>query len=265
MFALQRSFGGRQGLPGGRGPGTSSTGAGPRRMMIGGAVAKKDSALTAILHHIRSLELYAERNGARLVRTTLPECVAGRVFRNLILVRTGQSPEQELLTLVHELTHWLVHRDAASHVLCTLFEYEAEAVEALVMTHLGLRAGLDPRDRNEENPTDGLLSASVTRVVRASRGICAALDLKERRPASEPQTAVDVEATAGKEVVLEYEAHRVSDFVGLSQALQGHRRSELVEHFRAHGGKDLGVGEARRNRADADAVAGQFLGPDHAH
>jgi|APFre7841882630_1041343.scaffolds.fasta_scaffold04447_3 hypothetical protein len=187
-------------------------------MMMSAAVAKKDSALTAILDHIRSLELYAERNGARLVRTTLPECVAGRVFRNLILVRTGQSPEQELLTLVHELTHWLVHRDARSYLLCTLFEYEAEAVEALVMARLGLSAGFDPRDRNEDSPTDGLLSASVTRVVRASRGICAALNLNER-PASEPQAAVDLEATAGEKIILEDEAHRMSDFLGLAQAL----------------------------------------------
>jgi hypothetical protein len=146
--------------------------------------------LTTILHHIRSLELYAERSGARLVRTSLPECVAGRVLRNLILVRTGQSPEQELLTLVHELTHWLVHWDTRSHVLCTLFEYEAEAVESLVMAQLGLRPDIDPGDRYEQSPTDGLLSASVTRVVRASRGICAALGLNER-PASEPQTAVN--------------------------------------------------------------------------
>ncbi len=64
------------------------------------------------------------------------------------------------------------------------FEYEAEAVEALVMLQLGLR----PR---EESPTDGLLPASVSRVVRASRGICGALGLHEG-PASEPQTAVDL-------------------------------------------------------------------------
>jgi len=168
-------------------------------MMMSAAVAKKDSALTAILDHIRSLELYAERNGARLVRT-------------------GQSPEQELLTLVHELPHWLVHPDARSYLLCTLFEYEAEAVEALVMVRLGLSAGFDPRDRNEDSPTDGLLSASVTRVVRASRGICAALNLNER-PASEPQAAVDLEATAGEKIILEDEAHRMSDFLGLAQAL----------------------------------------------
>jgi hypothetical protein len=146
----------------------------------------RDPALNLTLHYIRALELYAERSGARLVRTTLPECVAGRVSRNLILVRIGQSPEQELSTLVHELTHWLVHRDARSHVLCTLFEYEAEAVEALVMAQLGLRPGQTAGDRNEHSPTDGLLSASVTRVVCASSGICAALGLEERPKASEP-------------------------------------------------------------------------------
>ena len=208
--------------------------------------------LTAILDHIRSLEFYAERNGARLVRTSLPECVAGRVFRNFILVRSGQSPKQELSTLVHELTHWLVHRDEPTHLTCTLFEYEAEAVEALVMAQLGLRPVSDPRDRDEDGPTDGLLSASVTRVLRASKGICAALGLNdggqnERQPVSEPQAAVDLEATPGKEIVFEYEAHRMGDFVRFSQALQRHRGGEFVEHFRAHGGEDVGMGEARRD------------------
>ena len=144
-----------------------------------------------ILHHIRSLESYVERSGARLVRTSLPECIAGRQLRDLILVRTGQSPEQELMTLVHELTHWLVHSQERSHMLCTVFEYEAEAVESLVMAQLGLRPDIDPGDRYGQSPTDGLLPASVSRVVRASRGICAALGL-DVRPASEPQTAVDL-------------------------------------------------------------------------
>ena len=33
---------------------------------------------------------------------------------DLITLRAGLSPEQELLTLVHELTHWLAHRDCAT-------------------------------------------------------------------------------------------------------------------------------------------------------
>ena len=174
--------------------------------------------MTAIHDHIRSLEGYVERSGARLVRTTLPECVHGRVCCDLITLRSGLSPEQELLTLVHELVHWLAHRDACPGLYCTVFEYEAEAVEALVMTRLGMeRPGLDALDF--DRPTDGLLSASVTRVNWASSCICGALGLETERPPSETQTSVHVEAAAGKEIVLEYEQHGVGDFLGLSQAL----------------------------------------------
>ena len=76
-----------------------------------------------------------------------------------------------------------------------------------------------PGDRGEESPTDGLLSASVSRVVRASRRICAALGLEMEGPASEPQAAVDLEATAGEEIVLEYEQHGMGDFLGPPEAL----------------------------------------------
>ena len=101
----------------------------------------------AIIDHIRSLEGYVERSGARLVRTSLPEWVHGRVCCDLITLRTGLSPEQELLTLVHELVHWLAHRDACPGLYCTVFEYEAEAVEALVMRRLGMpRPGLEAVD-----------------------------------------------------------------------------------------------------------------------
>jgi hypothetical protein len=152
--------------------------------------------LTAITDHIRSLEIYAERGGARLVRESLPDGVGGRVFSDLIMLRAGLTPEQELLTLVHELTHWLAHRDAHSGFECTLFEYEAEAVEALVMARLGLpRPRLacdDPADLDSASPTDGLVSASVRRVVWASGRICAALGLDAERSRSEPQAAVDL-------------------------------------------------------------------------
>jgi hypothetical protein len=175
-------------------------------------------AVTAIHDHIRSLEGYVERCGARLVHTPLPEWVHGRVCCGLITLRTDLSPEQELLTLVHELVHWLAHRDACPGPYCTVFEYEAEAVEAVVMTRLGMElTGLDVVDF--ERPTDGLLSASVTRVNWASSRICGALGLETERPPSEPQTPVHVEAAAGKEIVLEYEQHGVGDFLGLSQAL----------------------------------------------
>jgi hypothetical protein len=137
--------------------------------------------------HIRSLEAYLSRCGARLVRGTLPESVHGRMGHDQITVRAGLDSEQELLTLVHEIAHWLAHRNAGlppTHcAACTIFEYEAEAVEALVMSRLGL-------SRTPQDPTDDLLSASVARVTFASNRICQALGLEvlspiaaDRRPA----------------------------------------------------------------------------------
>jgi hypothetical protein len=133
--------------------------------------------MATILDHIRSLESYVERSGARLVRSPLPECVHGRVFSDLIMLRAGLDPEQELLTLVHELTHWLTHRNPCLQYPCTVFEYEAEAVEALVMARLGLRFSSDQIETEGDDPTDGLLSASVKRVVWASSRICDALGI----------------------------------------------------------------------------------------
>jgi len=131
--------------------------------------------MATIVDHIRSLESYAERSGARLVRSPLPEWVDGRVFRNLIMLRADLNPQQELLTLVHELTHWLTHRDPCLEHPCTVFEYEAEAVEALVMARLGLESPSDQIAAVGDDPTDDLLSASVKRVVWASSRICDAL------------------------------------------------------------------------------------------
>ena len=138
--------------------------------------------MSPILHHIQSLESYAERNGAKLVCGNLPEPVHGRVMRDHITLRPDLDPEQHLLALVHELTHWIAHRnDGPGTPLphCTIYEYEAEAVEALVMARLGLKAperhcGPEPGDA----PTDGLLSSSVTRVVTTTERICQALGLE---------------------------------------------------------------------------------------
>jgi hypothetical protein len=131
--------------------------------------------MATILDHIRSLESYIERSGARLVRSPLPEWVHGRVFSDLIVLRSDLEPEQELLTLVHELTHWLTHQDPDPQHPCAVFEYEAEAVEALVMARLGLQFPSDRIDAEGDDPTDDLLSASVRRVVWASGRICDAL------------------------------------------------------------------------------------------
>jgi len=124
------------------------------------------------------LESYVERSGARLVRTTLPEAVHGRVSSDLITLRAGLDPEQELLTLVHELAHWLAHRGMNPTAPSTIFEYEAEAVEALVMSQLGLACPVHDPNLGNDCPTDGLLFASVARVRWASGRICRALGVE---------------------------------------------------------------------------------------
>ena len=152
-----------------------------RMMAITPKGFRQDLKMSAILRHIESLERYALLSGAQLTRGDLPESVEGRVAEGLITLQTRLSPERELVALVHELTHWLAHRPESEHPCGpsqTVYEYEAEAVEALVMARLGLaRADADTAPGEESQPTDGLLSSSVARVIATSRRICQALGL----------------------------------------------------------------------------------------
>src|SRR5271167_2009262 len=176
--------------------------------------------MTSIAYCIHLLETHIERSGALLERSNLPPCVHGRICRDLITLRRGLSPEQELVALVHELAHWLAHRDPRCAMDCTLYEYEAEAVEALVMERLGLpHSRLDCGVSYRSSPTDNLLSASVARVTSASARICAALRPLAQPPGSKTQAAIDLETAAGKEIVFEYEEYGMGDFLGLPEAL----------------------------------------------
>ena len=165
--------------------------------------------MTGIPQHIAALEHYAHRRGLRLCRVALPECLHGRQRGDQIVLRTGLAPEQELRVLVHELTHWLVHRERQFAIQCTIFEYEAEAVEALVMQRLGVLG--------EEAAAESLLAHSVRRVACARDQICAALGL-DARSGSETQATIEIDATAREEVVLEDEQHRVRDLFGLAES-----------------------------------------------
>jgi len=167
--------------------------------------------MISIPNCIQLLEAFIERSGAHLQRGNLPPCVHGRIYRDLITLRADLSPEQELVALVHELAHWLAHRDARHAMDCTLYEYEAEAVEALVMARLGAPYRL--------SPTDDLLAASVARVIAAGAVICRALGVDAQMPSSEAQAAVDLDTAAGKEIVFQYEQHGMGDFLGLPEAL----------------------------------------------
>lgn len=175
--------------------------------------------MTRVATCIQSLENYLECSGVCLTRTILPDCVHGRLIRNRIMLRAGLSPEQELVALVHELAHWLVHRNAQSEADCTLFEYEAEAVECLVMYRLGpMGVSRECAPSGTGCPTDNLLSASVARVDLAAGRICDALGLRSDPSFSEAQAAVDVQAPPCEEVVLEYEPYGMGDFFGLPKA-----------------------------------------------
>jgi hypothetical protein len=163
-----------------------------------------------ILDHIHALETYLARRGARLAHKILPASVQGRIHGNAITVRKGLNPRQELSTLVHELAHWLVHQNPRTAMDCTVFEYEAEAVEALVMARLGLEQPLGASSTFATSAADNLLPASVARVRFASTRICDAL---------EAQPPVDLQAAPRKEIVFEYEHYGMGDFLGLPEAL----------------------------------------------
>jgi hypothetical protein len=138
--------------------------------------------MTVIQGHIRSLECYLERCGGSLVREPLPDAVHGGLSRDCITLHAGLDPHQQLLALVHELTHWLAHRDVLElpSACATIYEYEAEAVESLVMGRLGLPCPADDAAATGwYRPPDGLLTSSVTRVVSTVRRICQALELEQ--------------------------------------------------------------------------------------
>jgi hypothetical protein len=125
-------------------------------------------------HFIDRLEQFSALHGIAVFRTPLSPWVVGRMDDKQIVLRSGLSKERQLLTLLHELTHFLAHTDA--QLDRTVCEYEAEAVEKLVGGQLGLK---DPMglaiDLSEV--TDDLLACSVVRVRRVARTLLsAALD-----------------------------------------------------------------------------------------
>lgn len=136
-----------------------------------------------ILDHIRALEDYLAGSGASLHRLPMPEWLLGRQRWDQIQLRSGLSPEEELPVLVHELAHWLVHSgftqgggwQGPERTIC---EYEAEAVEVVVLSRLGLQRLLPhAHEWIDVDPADALLAHSKKRVTFACERICAALGI----------------------------------------------------------------------------------------
>jgi hypothetical protein len=123
-------------------------------------------------HFIDRLEQFSAVRGIAVSRTPLDPWVAGRVDDKQIVLRSGLSKEQQLLTLLHELTHFLAHTER--HVDRTVCEYEAEAVEKLVAGQLGLKDSMGmPIDPG--TVTDDLLACSVARIRWVARTLLTAV------------------------------------------------------------------------------------------
>jgi hypothetical protein len=140
---------------------------------------------------IDRLEEFSALQGVSVFRTHLSPWVVGRMDENQIVLRHGLSKEQQLLTLVHELTHFLAHRPEAQ-LNRTVCEYEAEAVEKLVAGELGLKSLGAAIDLGEV--TDDLLACSVTRVRWVARTLLTALQDAKPAPPVAPSIAPPVAA-----------------------------------------------------------------------
>jgi hypothetical protein len=136
-------------------------------------------------HLIDALEEFSALQGVAVLRTRLSPWVVGRMDENQIVLRSGLSQEQQFLTLVHELTHFLAHRPDAQ-LNRTICEYEAEAVEKLVAAQLGLNDLDTAIDLGEV--TDDLLACSVTRVRWVARTLLTAV--QENRLQTQPAVQI---------------------------------------------------------------------------
>lgn len=123
--------------------------------------------------YLDRLEQFSAHCGATVIRDSLAGSVLGRVEGRRIVLRSGLSLEQQILTLAHELTHLMAHCDVRPRLNRTVCEYEAEAVERWVGAELKVspyaEEGLDVGAL-----TDDLLAGSVVRVRWAARTLVSA-------------------------------------------------------------------------------------------
>lgn len=171
--------------------------------------------------YVHRLERFAEGCGVPVVRNCLQANVLGRVEQRRIVLRTGLKLEQQLLTLVHELTHLTIHRNAQPPINRTICEYEAEAVERWVGAALGVLAGLDD-EFDTSSITDDLLACSVLRVRWAAfklLNVARESGVPADRTQLETQTAVEVDASSREKVIFDDELRGMRDFIGFTEPL----------------------------------------------
>ncbi len=171
--------------------------------------------------YVRRLEHFAEDCGVPVVRNCLQANVLGRVEQRRIVLRTGLNLEQQLLTLVHELTHLTIHRNARPSINRTICEYEAEAVERWVGAALGVRPWVDD-EFDASSITDDLLACSVLRVRWAAcklLNVARASDIPVDEIQLETQTPVEVDASSREKIIFNDELCGMRDFIGLTEPL----------------------------------------------
>jgi hypothetical protein len=133
---------------------------------------------------IDRLEEFCTLHGVSVFRTPLSPWVVGHTHGRQVVLRSGLNKEQQLLTLIHELTHFLAHQPE-EHLDRTVCEYEAEAVEKLVGGYLGLKGtAIDLT-----TVTDDLHACSVARVRGVARTLLTALQgVQPATPLVQPAT-----------------------------------------------------------------------------
>jgi hypothetical protein len=145
--------------------------------------------------YIERLEQFSARCGAPVIRDSLTAGVSGRVEERHIVLGLHLSPDQQVLTLVHELTHLIAHCHAIRRLNRTVCEYEAEAVERWVGIELGVRP-YAAEVLDVASVTEDLLACSVARVRWAAVTLVSAARSDDAAavnpPRLETQAAVEI-------------------------------------------------------------------------
>lgn len=130
---------------------------------------------------LKAIHHFARRSGTAVRYAALPNGIGGYVDGGRIVLCADLSPQQELFTLVHELTHVMAHvASVRARTPRTICEYEAEAVERLIAERLGFAAAeFEPCVNESPSFPEGLLADSVTRVCGVARTLIAVLSARQ--------------------------------------------------------------------------------------